>query len=235
MIITKTNRSNLTSEQKKLEEGVWPTARKVSFFVISNREQQSVNLPTWLHTFISLTRCCWVRRLHDPQSAATCISFLFRLMFEHSLFCVLGAAAGGDAGGRRRSRPGSLPTNENRPFSQGTPAGLVRYKLDQEAHPYSASIFEVEERTGRVVTRVNLNEEPNLKFNVGGSHPGRRRVGGALRFSDRVNPHWWVRVCARVTVGESESSYWWFIWREWSPCSEDVLLNSDNNSFLQLR
>uniref|UniRef100_A0A673BJG6 Protocadherin-15 n=1 Tax=Sphaeramia orbicularis TaxID=375764 RepID=A0A673BJG6_9TELE len=48
----------------------------------------------------------------------------------------------------------------------GTPAGLVRYKVDQEAHPYSASIFDVEEQTGHVVTRVNLNEEPNLKFSL---------------------------------------------------------------------
>uniref|UniRef100_A0A3Q3EN27 Protocadherin-15 n=1 Tax=Labrus bergylta TaxID=56723 RepID=A0A3Q3EN27_9LABR len=48
----------------------------------------------------------------------------------------------------------------------GTPAGLVRYKVDQEAHPYSASIFDVEEKTGHVVTRVNLNEEPNLKFSL---------------------------------------------------------------------
>lgn len=51
-------------------------------------------------------------------------------------------------------------------FSQGTPAGLVRYKVDPEAYPYSASIFDVDERTGSVVTRVNLNEEPNLKFTV---------------------------------------------------------------------
>ncbi|XP_047465769.1 protocadherin-15-like isoform X3 [Mugil cephalus] len=48
----------------------------------------------------------------------------------------------------------------------GTPAGTVRYKLDQEAYPYSASIFDVEEQTGHVVTRVNLNEEPNLKFSL---------------------------------------------------------------------
>ncbi|KAA8581557.1 hypothetical protein FQN60_003138, partial [Etheostoma spectabile] len=46
----------------------------------------------------------------------------------------------------------------------GTPAGLVRYKVNQEAFPYSASIFDVEEQTGHVVTRVNLNEKPNLKF-----------------------------------------------------------------------
>lgn len=50
--------------------------------------------------------------------------------------------------------------------SQGTPAGLVRYKVDPEAYPYSASIFDVDEKTGNVVTRVNLNEEPSLKFNV---------------------------------------------------------------------
>ncbi|XP_037610814.1 protocadherin-15-like isoform X3 [Sebastes umbrosus] len=48
----------------------------------------------------------------------------------------------------------------------GTPAGLVRYKVNQEAYPYSASIFDVEEQTGHVVTRVNLNEEPNLKFSL---------------------------------------------------------------------
>uniref|UniRef100_A0A8C5GK80 Protocadherin-15-like n=1 Tax=Gouania willdenowi TaxID=441366 RepID=A0A8C5GK80_GOUWI len=49
-------------------------------------------------------------------------------------------------------------------FDPGTPAGFVRYKVDQEA--YSASIFEVEEDTGHVVTRVNLNEEPNMKFQL---------------------------------------------------------------------
>ncbi|XP_032358281.1 protocadherin-15 isoform X2 [Etheostoma spectabile] len=48
----------------------------------------------------------------------------------------------------------------------GTPAGLVRYKVNQEAFPYSASIFDVEEQTGHVVTRVNLNEKPNLKFSL---------------------------------------------------------------------
>ncbi|KAF3853613.1 hypothetical protein F7725_014301 [Dissostichus mawsoni] len=48
----------------------------------------------------------------------------------------------------------------------GTPAGVVRYKVNQEAYPYSASIFDVEEQTGHVVTRVNLNEEPNLKFSL---------------------------------------------------------------------
>ncbi|XP_040924585.1 protocadherin-15-like isoform X2 [Betta splendens] len=48
----------------------------------------------------------------------------------------------------------------------GTPAGYVRYKVDHEAYPYSASIFDVEENTGNVVTRVNLNEKPNLKFSL---------------------------------------------------------------------
>uniref|UniRef100_A0A3Q3RC81 Protocadherin-15 n=1 Tax=Monopterus albus TaxID=43700 RepID=A0A3Q3RC81_MONAL len=48
----------------------------------------------------------------------------------------------------------------------GTPAGRVRYKVDQDAYPYSASIFDVEEQTGHVVTRVNLNEQPNLKFSL---------------------------------------------------------------------
>ena len=49
---------------------------------------------------------------------------------------------------------------------QGTPAGMVRYRVDHQAHLYSSSIFNVEETTGNVVTRVNLNEEPNLKFSV---------------------------------------------------------------------
>ncbi|XP_041830365.1 protocadherin-15-like isoform X2 [Melanotaenia boesemani] len=48
----------------------------------------------------------------------------------------------------------------------GSPASLIHYKVDQEAYPYSASIFDVEEGTGHVVTRVNLNEEPNLKFSL---------------------------------------------------------------------
>ncbi|XP_038136514.1 protocadherin-15-like isoform X4 [Cyprinodon tularosa] len=47
-----------------------------------------------------------------------------------------------------------------------TPAGLVRYRVDQDAYPYSASIFDVDEEKGHVVTRVNLNEEPNLKFRL---------------------------------------------------------------------
>lgn len=50
----------------------------------------------------------------------------------------------------------------------------MRYRVDQEAYTYSASIFEVEEKTGRVVTRVNLNEEPNLKFHVRIAHTDSR-------------------------------------------------------------
>uniref|UniRef100_A0A671WHL5 Protocadherin-15 n=1 Tax=Sparus aurata TaxID=8175 RepID=A0A671WHL5_SPAAU len=48
----------------------------------------------------------------------------------------------------------------------GTPAGRLHYRVDHEAHPYSASIFGVDEKTGNVATRVNLNEEPNLKFSL---------------------------------------------------------------------
>uniref|UniRef100_A0A3B3DZX9 Protocadherin-15 n=1 Tax=Oryzias melastigma TaxID=30732 RepID=A0A3B3DZX9_ORYME len=48
----------------------------------------------------------------------------------------------------------------------GTPAGLVNYKVDQQTQSYSATIFEVEKETGHVITRVNLNEEPNLKFSL---------------------------------------------------------------------
>ncbi|XP_032890362.1 protocadherin-15, partial [Amblyraja radiata] len=48
----------------------------------------------------------------------------------------------------------------------GSPASNVRYKVDRTEFPYSASIFEVEEDTGRVLTRVNLNEEPNTVFEL---------------------------------------------------------------------
>ncbi|KAM4702797.1 protocadherin-15 [Rhinophrynus dorsalis] len=48
----------------------------------------------------------------------------------------------------------------------GTPASKVRYKVDVVQFPYSASIFDVEENTGRVVTRVNLNEEPSTIFKL---------------------------------------------------------------------
>lgn len=42
----------------------------------------------------------------------------------------------------------------------------MRYKVDVFQFPYSASIFDVEEDSGRVVTRVNLNEEPSTLFKV---------------------------------------------------------------------
>ncbi|XP_078793598.1 protocadherin-15 isoform X3 [Oryzias latipes] len=48
----------------------------------------------------------------------------------------------------------------------GTPAGLVNYRVDQQTRSYSATIFDVEKETGHVITRVNLNEEPNLKFSL---------------------------------------------------------------------
>uniref|UniRef100_A0A672K2L1 Protocadherin-15-like n=1 Tax=Sinocyclocheilus grahami TaxID=75366 RepID=A0A672K2L1_SINGR len=46
----------------------------------------------------------------------------------------------------------------------GTAASRVHYKVDLEQFPYSTSIFDVEETSGSVLTRVNLNEEPNTKF-----------------------------------------------------------------------
>uniref|UniRef100_A0A8C1ZZN0 Protocadherin-related 15b n=1 Tax=Cyprinus carpio TaxID=7962 RepID=A0A8C1ZZN0_CYPCA len=48
----------------------------------------------------------------------------------------------------------------------GTAASRVHYKVDLEQFPYSTSIFDVEENSGNVLTRVNLNEEPNTKFNL---------------------------------------------------------------------
>lgn len=58
---------------------------------------------------------------------------------------------------------------------QGTPASFVRYKVDLQRSPYSGSIFDVEEVTGRVVTKVNLNEEPSVTFKVSGSDHGDNR------------------------------------------------------------
>lgn len=51
-------------------------------------------------------------------------------------------------------------------FLKGTPASFVRYRVDLERSPYSGSIFDVEETTGRVITKVNLNEEPSVTFKV---------------------------------------------------------------------
>uniref|UniRef100_A0A672NAK6 Protocadherin-15-like n=1 Tax=Sinocyclocheilus grahami TaxID=75366 RepID=A0A672NAK6_SINGR len=48
----------------------------------------------------------------------------------------------------------------------GTPASKVRYKVDQDLSPYSGSIFDVETDTGRVITKVNLNEQPNAIFRL---------------------------------------------------------------------
>uniref|UniRef100_A0A8C4HB23 Protocadherin-15 n=1 Tax=Dicentrarchus labrax TaxID=13489 RepID=A0A8C4HB23_DICLA len=48
----------------------------------------------------------------------------------------------------------------------GTPASFVRYRVDVDRSPYSGSIFDVEEETGRVITKVNLNEEPSVTFKL---------------------------------------------------------------------
>ncbi|KAK9964140.1 hypothetical protein ABG768_005338, partial [Culter alburnus] len=48
----------------------------------------------------------------------------------------------------------------------GTPASKVRYRVDQDLSPYSGSIFDVETDTGRVITKVNLNEQPNTVFKL---------------------------------------------------------------------
>ncbi|MCI4376456.1 hypothetical protein PGIGA_G00188630 [Pangasianodon gigas] len=56
-----------------------------------------------------------------------------------------------------------LATDQDPP---GTPASRVQYRVDQEQSPYSGSIFDVEETSGRVVTKVNLNEEPSTTFKL---------------------------------------------------------------------
>ncbi|TRY57827.1 hypothetical protein DNTS_022741, partial [Danionella cerebrum] len=48
----------------------------------------------------------------------------------------------------------------------GTAASKVRYRVDQELSPYSGSIFDVETDSGRVITKVNLNEQPNAVFKL---------------------------------------------------------------------
>ncbi|XP_039627581.1 protocadherin-15b isoform X1 [Polypterus senegalus] len=48
----------------------------------------------------------------------------------------------------------------------GTAASKIRYKVDLNQFPYSGSIFDVEPDTGRVITRVNLNEEPSTTFKL---------------------------------------------------------------------
>ncbi|XP_066534297.1 protocadherin-15a isoform X2 [Hoplias malabaricus] len=56
-----------------------------------------------------------------------------------------------------------LATDQDPP---GTAASRVRYRVDQEQSPYSGSIFDVEETSGRVITKVNLNEEPSAVFKL---------------------------------------------------------------------
>ncbi|KAK1905784.1 Protocadherin-15, partial [Dissostichus eleginoides] len=48
----------------------------------------------------------------------------------------------------------------------GTPASFVRYRVDLDMSPYSGSIFDVVEETGRIITKVNLNEEPSVTFTL---------------------------------------------------------------------
>uniref|UniRef100_A0A8C9U8Q6 Protocadherin-15 n=1 Tax=Scleropages formosus TaxID=113540 RepID=A0A8C9U8Q6_SCLFO len=48
----------------------------------------------------------------------------------------------------------------------GTPASRVRYKVDFDQFPYSGSIFDVDEDSGNVITRVNLNEQPSTIFTL---------------------------------------------------------------------
>ncbi|XP_029554280.1 protocadherin-15-like isoform X2 [Salmo trutta] len=48
----------------------------------------------------------------------------------------------------------------------GTPASLVRYRVEDDQSPYSCSIFDVEEESGRIITRVNLNEQPSVTFKL---------------------------------------------------------------------
>ncbi|XP_075391197.1 protocadherin-15 isoform X4 [Tenrec ecaudatus] len=48
----------------------------------------------------------------------------------------------------------------------GMPASRVHYRVDDILFPYPASIFDVEDDSGLVITRVNLNEEPTTIFKL---------------------------------------------------------------------
>ncbi|KAI7805139.1 putative protocadherin-related 15a [Triplophysa rosa] len=48
----------------------------------------------------------------------------------------------------------------------GMAASKVRYRVDQEQSPYSGSIFDVVQDTGRIITKVNLNEQPTAVFRL---------------------------------------------------------------------
>ncbi|KAG7492674.1 hypothetical protein MATL_G00017510 [Megalops atlanticus] len=47
-----------------------------------------------------------------------------------------------------------------------TSASHVRYRVDVDRYPYSSSIFDVEEDSGNIVTKVNLNEQPSTTFRL---------------------------------------------------------------------
>ncbi|KAA0718253.1 Protocadherin-15 Precursor [Triplophysa tibetana] len=48
----------------------------------------------------------------------------------------------------------------------GMAASKVRYRVDQEQSPYSGNIFDVVQDTGRIITKVNLNEQPTAVFRL---------------------------------------------------------------------
>ncbi|XP_056617163.1 protocadherin-15a [Triplophysa dalaica] len=48
----------------------------------------------------------------------------------------------------------------------GKAASKVRYRVDQEQSSYSGSIFDVVQDTGRIITKVNLNEQPTAVFRL---------------------------------------------------------------------
>lgn len=58
----------------------------------------------------------------------------------------------------------------------------MKYRVDLENFPYSASIFDLEEDTGNILTRVNLNESPNTKFTVSTSFTYGRKTPHAKLF-----------------------------------------------------
>lgn len=69
--------------------------------------------------------------------------------------------------------------------------------------PYSGSIFDVEEETGRIVTKVNLNEDPGVVFKVSGSVHGEVFQLVSHTWALRVNPG--IVHCAAVVMCGSDN------------------------------
>lgn len=102
-----------------------------------------------------------VKPLEEKDINPLSISKLRRL--EHILTCLINLTL---LSSKKCKKQTSLFSSPVFISFQGTPASFVRYRVDLDRSPYSGSIFDVEEETGIIVTKVNLNEEPSVTFKV---------------------------------------------------------------------